>query len=272
VYKASVTSKTLEVLKVIAASNHQLGVSEIARAVSAHKSTVFGILSTLQKGFYVSKDTLTKKYAVGDELVRFSRTISENESLAHLARPLLYELAESVDETVFLGVCEGTSIKIIAVVEAQKSITLSSPVGTKIPITAGAPGKAYLSSLRNDEIIAILKKTGLKAFTKSSITDIDSYLREMEATRKQGFALDREEYIAGLRGIASQITSKDNVMGVIWIAAFACSIERKKVPQVSHKIIATAQLLSARLNASASRSMVDVEAIPPHRNYKEAAG
>jgi IclR family transcriptional regulator, KDG regulon repressor len=258
VYKASVTSRTLEVLKLIADTSRQLGVSEIARMLSMNKSTAFGILRTLQQGAYVFKDASTKKYTVGDELIRFSRMISEDKGLAHLARPFMENLAESADETVFLGVCEGAVIKVIDVVEPEKSLTLSSPVGTKIPITAGAPGKAYLSSLRNQEVVALLEEEGLTGWTKSSITNVDLFLKEIEATRKQGFALDWEEYVAGVRGVAARITSENRPVGVIWVAAFAGSMNHKKMLQVSRMLVEIARLLDAKLIASTARTAGEV--------------
>ena len=106
-YKASVTKKTLEVLKVLAFPQRQLGVSEIAQVLSINKSTAFGILRTLQEDGYVLKDMSTKKYTVGDELVRLSKMISGGPGLVYVARPFLERLAEGVDETVFLGVGRG---------------------------------------------------------------------------------------------------------------------------------------------------------------------
>jgi DNA-binding IclR family transcriptional regulator len=252
-YKASATSKTLEVLKLIANTKTQLGVSEIARLLSINKSTAFGILRSLHQGAYVFKDVSTKKYAVGDELVRFSRMISEDKGLAHVARPYLESLAASVDETVFLGVCESAAIKVIDVIEAKKSLTLSSPIGTKLPITAGAAGKAYLASLRNEEVIALLREKGLTPWTTTSIIDIDRFLGELGVIRKDGFALDREEYIAGVCSVASLITAKSRAAGIIWVAAFAGSMSQSKVLEVSRAIKETAHLLTGRLASEAHR-------------------
>jgi DNA-binding IclR family transcriptional regulator len=222
-------------------------VSEIARMLSINKSTAFGILRTLQEDAYVLKDRSTKKYAVGRELVTLSKLISRTADLAHVARPFLERLAESVDETVFLGVREGTTIKIIDVIESKKNLTISSPVGTRLPITVAAPGKAYLSSLRDQEVVALLKEKGLTPWTRTSITDINHFLREIEATRKQGFALDREEYLTGVRGVATHIASGDRAVGVIWVAGFAGSMGHRKVLEVSRKITETAHRIAEKL-------------------------
>ena len=138
-YKASAASKTLEVLKIIASTKRRLGVTEIARMLSINKSTAFGILRTLEEGAYVFKDLSTKKYGIGEELVRFSRMISEEQGLAHMARHLLERLGQSVDETVFLCLCKGVTIKIIDVVEAKRCLRLSSQIGTELPVTAQNP-------------------------------------------------------------------------------------------------------------------------------------
>ena len=248
-YKASVTKKTLEVLKVLATAQRQLGVSEIARVLSINKSTTFGILRTLHKEGYVLKDMSTKKYTVGEELVRLSKVIWTGTDLVHVVRPFLERLAEGVDETVFLGVGEGDTIKIIDVVETKKSVTLSSPIGTKIPITASAPGKAYLASLEDQEIVALLKEKGLTAFTKTSITDINRFLREIGVTRRRGFALDREEYFTGVTGVATPIASGNRVAGVIWVAGFAGSMDHRKVLEVSRRISETARRVTEKLTS-----------------------
>jgi DNA-binding IclR family transcriptional regulator len=248
-YKASVTKKTLEVLKVLVASQRQLGVSEIAQVLSINKSTVFGILRTLQEDSYVLKDLVTKKYTVGDELVRLSKMIFGGAGLVHVARPFLERLAESVDETVLLGIGEYDTIKIVDVVESKKSLMISSPIGTKIPITAGAPGKVYLSAFQDQEVVALLKKKGLTAFTRASITDFNCFLQEIEATRKQGFALDQEEYIKGVRGVATNVASGNRVAGVIWVAGFAGSMDRKKVLEISRQISETARRVTEKLTS-----------------------
>jgi len=269
-YKASLTNKTLEVLKLIATAGQQLGVSEIARAVSIHKSTVFGILRTLQQGAYVSKDASTKKYTVGDELVRFSRMISESQGLAHIARPFLKGLADTVNETVFLGICESVAIKVIDVEKPSKSLTLSSPVGTEISVTAGAPGKAYLSSLRDEEVLAILKKRGRMAGTKASMTDDGRFLEELEATRRQGFAIDREEYLPGVSGVAANIASHNRAIAVIWVAGFAASMDHEKARQIAQSIVRAAQLIeqelaSSNLQTTAEEGNYPTRLAPRHR-------
>ncbi len=253
-YKGSATRKTLEVLKLIANTKRQLGVSEIARALSINKSTTFGILRALQEDAYVLKDVSTKKYMVGDELVRLSKMISGEPDVAHVARPFLRRLAEAVDETVFLCVSGGATIKIIDVVEAKKNLMISSAVGTKISITAGAPGKAYLASLPDREVLSMVKEQGLPAWTRTSITDVDRFLREIEATRRQGFALDREEYLTGVRGVATHISVGNRVAGIIWVAGFSGSMDQKKALEVSRKIIETARLVTERLNSGGIRA------------------
>ncbi len=183
--------------------------------------------------------------------------ISEDKSLAHVARPFLESLAGSVDETVFLGVCESAAIKVIDVIEAKKSLTLSSPIGTKLPITAGAAGKAYLASLRNEEVIALLRERGLTPWTKTSIIEIDRFLEELGATRKEALRLTGRNILQESVRVASPITVENRAAGIIWVAAFVGSMDHSKVLEVSRAIKETAQLLTGKIglgDSSAIRS------------------
>jgi len=66
-YKASVPKRTIETLKMILNAKRQLGVSEIARALSINKSTAFRILRALEESACILKDASTRKYVVGEQ-------------------------------------------------------------------------------------------------------------------------------------------------------------------------------------------------------------
>jgi IclR family acetate operon transcriptional repressor len=65
-------------------------------------------------------------------------------------------------------------------------------------------GKALLAALPPPEVDRLLGKT-LVRFTPNTICDRDELHRELELTRKRGYALDREEFALGLRCVAIQL-------------------------------------------------------------------
>ena len=223
-YSAPIIKKTFEVLRLIVDSNRSLGVTEIAKTLSLSKSTVFGILKALQDTGFIAKSKTTKKYAIGQELFKLSKTVLQGDVLTMIARPFLEKLVELVDETVFLCAREENTVKVLDTIETSKKLKISSPIGTKFPITAAAFCKAFLSSMEDNEIKDFLKERGLPKYTENSIIDIDQYLEEIAKVRQRGYSLDFEEYHMGVRGIAALIYAKGYPITSICILGFTGSM------------------------------------------------
>jgi IclR family acetate operon transcriptional repressor len=65
-----------------------------------------------------------------------------------------------------------------------------------------ADGKLLLSYLEEAEAEARLRSEGMRAFTTSTITDVETMLGELRTIRAQGFAVDNSERFETGRGIA----------------------------------------------------------------------
>jgi IclR family transcriptional regulator, KDG regulon repressor len=247
-YNAPILKKAVEVIKLIVKENRPLGVTDIARTLSLSKSTTFGILRSLEEEGFLLKDPLSKKFSTGNTLFELSRKIVRANDVSIAARPYLVRLAESVQETVFLGVREDDVVRVVDVIEANKSFKISSQVGTTFAITAGIVGKVLLASIDKREATEFLLKNGLRRRTENSIVDVDEYFRELEKTRMQGYALDLEEFLKGMRAIGAPIYSGHVAVAVVWIVGFTASIADEKIPKMVNSLKHTAELISTRLS------------------------
>lgn len=247
-YSAPVIKKTLEVLRLIVDSNKSLGVTEIARTLTLSKSTVFGILKALQDAGFIIKSKTTKRYSIGQELFQLSKKVFQGGELSSVARPFLDKLVELVDETVFLCVREDTVVKVLDTIETRKKLKISSPVGTKLPITASVFCKAFLAPMENDEIRSFLKEKNLPRYTANSVTDIEQFIEEIELTRKRGYSLDLEEYLMGVRAVATLVYANDFPVGAICILGFTGSMVEENVPVMAEHLLSTARKISEKLS------------------------
>lgn len=247
-YNAPVIKKTIEVLRFIVSSDRSLGVTEIAKALSLSKSTVFGILKALQDTGFIVKSKTSKKYAIGQELFKLSKIVLQGDVLTMIARPFLEKLVGLVDETVFLCAREETVVKILDTIETNKKLKISSPVGTKFPITSAAFCKIFLAPLNDNDIRSFLKEQGLPKYTENSITDIDQYIKEISKTRQQGYSLDCEEYHMGVRGIAVLIHASGYPLTSVCILGFTGSMTDNKLNDMAKHIMNTAKEISDRLS------------------------
>lgn len=251
-YNAPILKKAVDIIRLIVYQDRPLGVTEIARELSISKSTTFGILKSLEEEGFVVKDGNTKKYVTGAELFELSRRVLRTMDLSSVARPFLEELAEQVDETIFLTVREDDAVKLLDVVEPQKEFKISSPIGARFALTSGVIAKVFLAPLANDEILRLLSKEGLRPYTENSITDVEVFMAEIEKTRRLGYAVDLEEYLKGMRAVASLIYSGHFPVGAILVLGFTSSLHDGKLPQTISRLKDAAQRISSRLS-------------PPHR-------
>ena len=247
-YSAPIIKKAIDILILVGKENKPLGVSEISKILSHSKSTTYGILKALNDVGFLHKDEGTKKYTIGKKLLRLSKIIYRNQDLLFIIKPFLENLSELVDETVFYGAAEGDMVKVLIVVEAKKSLKISSPVGTKMPITAGAVGKVLLSTLKNDEIVSFLKEKGMPKYTENTITGTDSFIGEIEKTRKLGYAVDLEEYLKGVRAVASILYQDNHPLGAIWIVGFSNSMTDEKLPSIIDHMNDTINRINNRIS------------------------
>lgn len=231
VYKAPIARQVVELIRLIVGEHRPLGVSEIARRLSLHKSTTFGMLKGLTEIGYIDKDD-DKRYLMGDKLLELVSMISQRADVTIIARPYMERLAEALKETVFLGTQENNRVVISEVVHARSLFRLSSPAGARIPLTAGAPGKVVLSTFPDEKIVDLIRKKGLRQFTEQSITETNRFLAEIASVRELGYGLDLEEYLRGVRAVAVPVKAGNSFLAVLWVAGFSQSLTDKQLPRV----------------------------------------
>jgi IclR family pca regulon transcriptional regulator len=84
------------------------------------------------------------------------------------------------------------------------SINLS--IGTRLPAFVTSMGRVLLAGLPDDEVERMLRKAGpLHKYTAKTITDPAELLREIDAVRRQGWALVDQELEMGLRSVAAPV-------------------------------------------------------------------
>ena len=74
-----------------------------------------------------------------------------------------------------------------------------------MPLHATSQGKVLLSCLSDREVLKILEKGGMQAFTPPTITDPRTFLADIATVRETGYAVEDGEYRIGLRSAAAPV-------------------------------------------------------------------
>jgi DNA-binding IclR family transcriptional regulator len=246
-YSAPSVKKAFGILSAISSSQKGLGVSELAKKLKMAKSTVHGMTSTLEELGAVMRNPLTKKYKLGFTLFEIGRSAYSQVDLKTSARPVMEELMEKTQTSVFLGILNWDHVTVLDIVESRQDLKITAPIGTTIPMLAGAVGKVFLASMDEEQARKIVKSKGLPRFTDNSIVDTAAYYQELKQVREKGFAVDDEEYILGVRAVASPLVGLGQLRSAIWIVGFKASLNEKKMNILTGQTQKAARTISQRI-------------------------
>ena len=133
------------------------------------------------------------------------------------------------------------------IVESRQDLKITAPVGTTMPLFAGAVGKVFLASMDAEQAAKIVKSKGLPQFTDNSIVDSELYYQELKQVRQKGYAVDDEEYILGVRAVASPIKGLGQLKSAIWVVGFKASLDEKKMQTLTKETQKAAETISRRI-------------------------
>lgn len=195
--------RALRVIEFLAENPTGAGITEISKSLGLSKGTVHRLISTLKERDFAYQSSNTELYRLSYKILYLYNCISNNIDMFKVSRPIIRKFADKVDATVHLATLDEKRSNIVYIdriepMNSQKLFVMSSRVGKKAPCYCTAAGKMLLSQYSDDEIRDIMKGEEYKTYTDKTIKNIDEFLEEIHKVRKQGYALDENEYDHGI--------------------------------------------------------------------------
>jgi IclR family KDG regulon transcriptional repressor len=217
--------KCFAILDLMARTKKPLGISDLSNALAYHKSTVFNMVYTLVDLGILENGT-EGKFRFGPGLYALGKASGGGSELVSTVHPYLEEISKKTKLSVFLGIRSGKRAVIMDKVDSPFDIKVSSEAGMAIPLLAGAGGKVLLSQLSDAELNVLLSESKLKKFTPATCVQKQNYKNMIRKARKEGFALDDEEYIEGVRALAVPLDlNRGNLHAAIWVVGLKSQIK-----------------------------------------------
>jgi DNA-binding IclR family transcriptional regulator len=239
--------KCFAILDLLAQSNEPMGISDISGRLDLNKSTVFHIVHTLTD-LSVLETQRDGKFVFGTRFYILGNMAGKRSKLIQTAHSYLERINEKTKLSAFLGLRSDRQAILIDKVDSAYGIKLSSEIGMRMPILAGAGIKAMLSQLSDEEIDEILARSELKRYTSYSIVDKAVYKEEIFEVRRQGIAYDREEYIEGMVAFAIPIkaTGRD-LQAAIWAVGLTRQVPNSSIPELTQLLKGISEEMNYRL-------------------------
>ena len=249
-YRAPAVQKAFEILKEVAASTRDIGLSDIARKLGYSKSTTHGLVRALLDVGALDQTPRHKKLFLGPVVVDLAFRSWNYFRVADHAQPIIEELRDQIKQTIFLGVLSRSQGLIVATAESSRPLKISSPPGTTIPLLAGAVGKVFLALQEDSQIKSIINEHGLPRYTKNSILSVNEYIEEINRVKINGYAVDNQEYLPGVRAVAAGVGNHRGLPLAIWVVGFADSMPDEMISEIAKATIHAADALRSILETS----------------------
>lgn len=241
-------SKALKIVDLLAETKREMALGEIAKKMNIAKSTLHGLLATLRDFNYIEQSPFDGKYRLGIRLFEVGNIVSNAWDVRQVAAPYLQSLVDNLEETVHLVILDKDEVLYIDKRESKQSFRMVSQVGNRLPAHCTGVGKALLANLTVSELKRIIAAKGLSRYTENTITDIKALEEELTQIRQQGYSIDNEEIMSGLRCVAVPIRDySEKVCSAISIAGPNARMEGKRFDTVIEHITKTGQDISESL-------------------------
>jgi DNA-binding IclR family transcriptional regulator len=230
------------------------GVSDISRALAMPKSTVHRLLQALLRRGLVEQDA-AGRYAPGSQLVALGLGAQERDPVVAVARSVLEEEASAIGETVFLTAPRGHSMIVLDKAEGAGFLRAAPRLGEEVPLHATAVGK--LAFAFAPERFAI-EGLGLERFTERTLRERGALRAEVDRVRRQGFAVNRGEWIDGLSVVAAPVLIESpgedapRFVAAVAVAAASQRLRALGPARLGRRTREAAHRIEARLGASSS--------------------
>jgi DNA-binding IclR family transcriptional regulator len=249
---APMVGRAFRLLDLLSTSEEGLTLSDLARALGMSKSSVHGLLKTLESNRAIEQSE-ERRYVLGPRIFDLAQAYGQRPDLRRLALPAMRRLAASIGQTVFLGQVQQDRIRVMDCIEDESehpSFRISARRGARLPLMAGAIARVVLASWPVAKREAFLRANPLPRFTERSITDPAQFLAVVEKAAHTGIGEDYEEYLTGVNAVAAPIHGPGGTLAaLLWVAGFASSFGEEAVQRAGQQLRAEANAISQSLGA-----------------------
>jgi IclR family transcriptional regulator, acetate operon repressor len=196
----------------------------------------------------VQFDRYESKWHVGAQSFAVGATFARRRNFVAQAMPYLRKLRDQTRETANLAVVDDDSIIVLTRMESREIMRSLTKVGGRVAMVASGVGKAVLATYSDEDVNAIIHRQGMPRLTEKSIVRPGELFKQLQAIRRQGYAVDNEEARIGLRCVAAVVYSHcSEPLAAISVSGMTSRLTDDRLPALGRTVHEVAAELTLAL-------------------------
>mgnify|MGYP003385773442 CR=1 FL=1 len=248
-------TRSIAILRLLGRAKTPMGVKAISQALDLVPSTSLHILRVLVAEEMVKVDA-TKQYSLGMGMLSLARTALQGSDFATLVQPRIDELSRRYAVTAIgVELPNLDHMIVVALSQTQAGGTLlhdrdhhrrQVDIGSRFPALISATGRCVAAF--SDQPSAEIDKR-FRALRWHNAPSHETWRKEVDATRRQGFSIDRGNYIAGVTVVAVPVlNAAGTISQTIASVGISSQLDRATSVALAHDMLDAARAVAAEVN------------------------
>ncbi len=223
--------------------------SEVARRIGVTPGSAHRVLRTLLHLGYVGQEG--QQFSLRPRALMLGYAYLSSQPFTAVVQPMLSALTERTGESCSLALLDGADVVYVGRAASKRLRRDYVSVGSRIPAHTTSVGKVLLAALPEPELDAWLARTSLQRVTPHAIADAEVLRAALREVRAQGFGVNDQETIMGIRSIAVPLPFGDRVEASLGMSSEVSRMEmgemtERLVPVLREAAVAIGATMAAR--------------------------
>lgn len=252
--RAATSVQSLErafgLLELLANRDGACTLSELADGSGLAPATIHRLMATLAQRGYVRRAP-GRRYVLGPRLIALGD--GARRAFGSWVTHYLRELVELTGETANLAVLDSDHVLYVAQAPGKHAMRMFTEPGRRVDPHCTAVGKAMLARLSDEEVRALLGRTGMERHTATTLTTPRALIGQLRKIRSDGYALDEGEQEVGVRCVAVALDANPG-LSAISVSGPLTRLTDGALTTIIPALIQVSKTLSAELDESDAQS------------------
>ncbi len=234
---SSLLERGIKVLEFLSGHPQGMALSVIASHADMPLSATHRLLTELVRIGYVRQLRGQGDYVLTIRLASLGLAYLSASGMVDVAQPTLDALAETSRELVRLAIVDGDDLVFVAKAQgATRGLRYDPDMGLSVRLSCSAAGHAWLSTMTDDEALALVARQGLgnaQDHGPRAPTTISAVMGFVRATRRRGYAMISDMFAPAMASLAAPVVCRGTTLGVVTIAGPMVRLTEERMTALS---------------------------------------